>query len=99
MRRHPLPYDPAVAALLALVLLTDARRHTRTTTDGQLILLADQDRTRWDQTEISEGLALIRAALEQRPPTRYALMAALAAAHPPAPPWEAPDWQDITHPH
>jgi RNA polymerase sigma factor (sigma-70 family) len=96
MLRHLLPDDPAVAALLALVLLTDARRHTRTTTDGQLILLADQDRTRWDQTEISEGLALIRAALEQRPPTRYALMAAIAAVHAAAPRWEATDWQKIT---
>jgi RNA polymerase sigma-70 factor (ECF subfamily) len=96
MLRHLLPDDPAVAGLLALVLLTDARRHTRTTTDGQLILLADQDRTRWDQTEISEGLALIRAALEQRPPTRYALMAAIAAVHAAAPRWEATDWQKIT---
>jgi RNA polymerase sigma-70 factor, ECF subfamily len=96
MLRHLLPDDPAVAALLALVLLTDARRHTRTTTDGQLILLADQDRTRWDQTEISEGLALIRAALEQRPPTRYALMAAIAAVHAAATWWEATDWQKIT---
>jgi RNA polymerase sigma factor (sigma-70 family) len=96
MLRHLLPDDPAVAALLALVLLTDARRHTRTTTDGQLILLADQDRTRWDQTEIGEGLALIRAALEQRPPTRYALMAAIAAVHAAAPRWEATDWQKIT---
>jgi RNA polymerase sigma-70 factor (ECF subfamily) len=85
-----------VAGLLALVLLTDARRHTRTTTDGQLILLADQDRTRWDQTEINEGLALIRAALEQRPPSRYALMAAIAAVHAAAPRWEATDWQKIT---
>ena len=67
MLRHLLPGDPAVAGLLALILLTDARRHARTSTDGQLILLADQDRTRWDQAEISEGLALIRAALEQRP--------------------------------
>jgi RNA polymerase sigma-70 factor (ECF subfamily) len=94
--RHLLPDNPAVAGLLALVLLTDARRHTRTTTDGQLILLADQDRTRWDQTEINEGLALIRAALEQRPPSRYALMAAIAAVHAAAPRWEATDWQKIT---
>ncbi len=96
MLRHLLPGDPAVAGLLALILLTDARRHARTSTDGQLILLADQDRTRWDHAEINEGLALIRAALEQRPPTRYALMAAIAAVHATAPRWEATDWQKIT---
>src|SRR6516162_632279 len=96
MLRHLLPDDPAVAGLLALILLTDARRHTRTTTDGRLLLLADQDRTRWDRAEIGEGLALIRAALEQRPPTRYALMAAIAAVHAAAPRWEATDWQQIT---
>jgi RNA polymerase sigma-70 factor (ECF subfamily) len=96
MLRQLLPRDPAVAGLLALILLTDARRHTCTTTDGRLLLLADQDRTRWDRAEIGEGLALIRAALEQRPPTRYALMAAIAAVHAAAPRWEATDWQQIT---
>jgi RNA polymerase sigma factor (sigma-70 family) len=96
MLRQLLPDDPAVAGLLALILLTDARRHTRTTTDGRLVLLADQDRARWDRAEIGEGLALIRAALEQRPPTRYALMAAIAAVHAAAPRWEATDWQQIT---
>jgi len=96
MLRQLLPDDPAVAALLALILLTDARRHTRTAADGQLILLAEQDRSRWDRAEINEGLALIRAALEQRPPTRYALMAAIAAVHAAAPRWEATDWQQIT---
>jgi len=93
--RQLLPEDPAVAGLLALILLTDARRHTRTTADGGLVLLAEQDRTRWDRAEIGEGLALIRTALEQRPPTRYALMAAIAAVHAAAPRWEATDWQQI----
>jgi len=96
MLRQLLPDDPAVAGLLALILLTDARRHTRTATGGQLILLAEQNRSRWDRAEINEGLALIRAALEQRPPTRYALMAAIAAVHAAAPRWEATDWQQIT---
>jgi RNA polymerase sigma-70 factor (ECF subfamily) len=96
MLRQLLPGDPTVAGLLALILLTDARRNTRTTTDGRLILLAEQDRTRWNQAEISEGLALIRAALERRPPTRYALMAAIAAVHAAAPKWQATDWQQIT---
>ena len=96
MLRQLLPDDPAAAGLLALILLTDARRHTRTTTDGRLVLLADQDRTRWDRAEIGEGLALIQAALERRPPSRYALMAAIAAVHAAAPRWEATDWQQIT---
>jgi RNA polymerase sigma-70 factor (ECF subfamily) len=95
MLRQLLPGDPAVAGLLALILLTDARRHTRTTADGRLLLLAEQDRTRWDRAEIDEGLALIRTALERRPPTRYALMAAIAAVHAAAPRWEATDWQQI----
>ena len=96
MLRHLLPDDPAVAGLLALILLTDARRHTRTATDGRLLLLAEQDRTHWDRAEINEGLDLIRAALERRPPTRYALMAAIAAVHAEAPRWEATDWRQIT---
>jgi predicted RNA polymerase sigma factor len=97
MPRRLLPGSQAVAGLLALILLTDARRHTRTTADGRLLLLlADQDRTRWDRTEINEGLALIRTALEQRPPTRYALMAAIAAVHAAAPRWECTDWRQIT---
>jgi RNA polymerase sigma factor (sigma-70 family) len=96
MLRHLLPDDPAVAGLLALILLTDARRHTRTSADGELLLLSEQDRSRWDRTEISEGLALIRAALAQRPPTRYALMAAIAAVHAEAPRWEVTDWRQIT---
>jgi RNA polymerase sigma-70 factor (ECF subfamily) len=96
MLRQLLPGDPAVAGLLALILLTDSRRHTRTSADGRLLLLAEQDRTRWDRSEIGEGLALIRAALERRPPTRYALMAAIAAVHAAAPRWEATDWQQIS---
>ena len=60
--------SPAVAGLLALILLTDARRHTRTTADGRLLLLAEQDRTRWDRAEIDEGLALVRTALRATAP-------------------------------
>jgi RNA polymerase sigma-70 factor (ECF subfamily) len=96
MLRQLLPDHPGVTGLLALMLLTDARRHTRTTADGRLLLLAEQDRTRWDRAEIDEGLALIGAALQQRPPTRYALMAAIAAVHAAAPRWEATDWEQIT---
>ncbi|MDR2984078.1 MAG: sigma-70 family RNA polymerase sigma factor [Nocardiopsaceae bacterium] len=93
MLRHLLPEDPAVAGLLALILLTDARRLTRTAPDGGLLLISEQDRSRWDRPEIDEGLALIGAALERRPPTRYALMAAIAAVHAEAQRWEATDWQ------
>src|SRR5258708_5602541 len=71
-------------------------RNPRTTADGRLLLLAEQARTRWDRAEINEGLALIRTALEQRTPTRYALMAAIAAVHAAAPRWESTDWQQIT---
>jgi len=95
MLRLLLPDDPMVAGLLALILLTDARRHTRVTAAGQLVVLADQDRARWDHAEISEGLDLIRAALRHRPPARYALMAAIAAVHAAAPRWEATDWRQI----
>jgi RNA polymerase sigma factor (sigma-70 family) len=90
-----LPREPSVAGLLALILLTDARRHTRTTPDGRLLLLAEQDRSQWDRAEIGEGLRLVRMALRHRPPSRYALMAAIAAVHAAAPRWDVTDWQQI----
>ena len=90
-----LPGDADVAGLLALILLTDARRATRLGTDGHLVLLADQDRARWDQDAIHEGLALVREALHRRPPGRFALMAAIAAVHAQAPSWDATDWREI----
>jgi predicted RNA polymerase sigma factor len=93
MLRQLLPGHSAVAGLLALILLTDSRRHTRTSAGGRLLLLAEQDRTRWDRAEIDEGLALIGAALERRLPTRYALMAAIAAVHAAASRWEATGWE------
>lgn len=95
MLRTLLPDDPDVAGLLALVLLTDARRPARTSEDGTLTLLSDQDRTRWDADEISEGLALVRDALARRPPGRFALMAAIAAVHAEAPTWSATDWAEL----
>ncbi len=84
-----------VAGLLALVLLTDARRATRVTADGRLQLLSEQDRTRWDTAAIKEGLALVREALRCRPPGRFALMAAIAAVHAGAPSWESTDWAEL----
>ncbi|HWD53089.1 MAG TPA: DUF6596 domain-containing protein [Acidimicrobiales bacterium] len=93
--RTLLPDDADVAGLLALILLTDARRATRTGDGGELILLADQDRTHWDRAAIGEGIPLVRQALGRRPPGRFALMAAIAAVHAETPSWDATDWQEI----
>lgn len=90
-----LPDDSNVAGLLALILLTDARRPSRVDADGRLVLLADQDRAGWDRSAISEGIALVREALSRRPPGRYCLMAAIAAVHAEAPTFEATDWSEI----
>ncbi|SFO72826.1 RNA polymerase sigma-70 factor, ECF subfamily [Geodermatophilus dictyosporus] len=93
--RGLLPGDPAVAGLLALLLLTDARRETRTGADGRLLLLEEQDRSRWDRAAIAEGVALVREALRARPPSRYALQAAIAAVHAEAPAWADTDWAEV----
>ena len=93
--RTLLPRDPAVAGLLALLLLTDARRETRTGADGRLLLLEDQDRSRWDRPAITEGAALVREALRARPPVRYALQAAIAAVHAESPSWDDTDWREV----
>lgn len=93
--RGLLPTDPDVAGLLALVLLTDTRRATRVGDHGQLVLLADQDRSRWDHSEISEGIALVREARRRRSPGRFPLMAAIAAVHAEAPSWEQTDWAEL----
>jgi RNA polymerase sigma-70 factor (ECF subfamily) len=95
MLRRLLPRDPAVAGLLALLLLTDAHRETRTAADGRLLLLEEQDRSRWDGGAIAEGVTLVREALRARPPSRYALQAAIAAVHAEAPSWERTDWREI----
>jgi predicted RNA polymerase sigma factor len=95
MMRALLPRDPDVAGLLALFLLTDARRATRVGADGRLILLADQDRSLWDRTAIAAGTALLVEALHLALPGRFALQAAIAAVHADAPSWEATDWTEI----
>ncbi len=95
MLRSLLPEDPDVAGVLALILLTDARRPSRTSADGTLTLLPDQDRSQWDADEIAEGLALVREALGRRPPGRFALMAAIAAVHAEAPTWSSTDWAEL----
>jgi RNA polymerase sigma-70 factor (ECF subfamily) len=95
MLRLLLPADPNVAGLLALLVLTDARRATRTDDEGRLLLLADQDRSQWDAAAIGDGVALVREALSIRPPSRYALQAAIAAVHAEAPSWDRTDWAEI----
>ena len=87
--------DPEVAGLLALMLLTDARRPARTDPDGALVPLAEQDRTRWDRALIAEGLDLVAAALERRRVGEYQLQAAIAAAHARAGRYEDTDWSEI----
>ena len=93
--RALLPADADVAGLLALVLLTDARRATRVGPDGRLLLLAEQDRAQWSRESISEGVKLVHEALRRRPPGRFALMAAIAAVHAEAPTWEDTDWNEV----
>ena len=92
MMRALLPDDPDVAALLALILLTDARRETRIAADGRLLLLAEQDRTRWDAAQIAEGIDLVEEALRRRPRSRHTLQAAIAAVHARAGSWPDTDW-------
>jgi predicted RNA polymerase sigma factor len=90
-----LPEDPEVTGLLALMLLTDARRPARTTADGELVPLAEQDRTLWDRRLIAAGVALITAALKQGQIGEYQMQAAIAAVHDQAPRYDATDWSDI----
>jgi predicted RNA polymerase sigma factor len=90
-----LPDDVEVAGLLALMLLTDARRAARTGPDGELIPLTKQDRTRWDQEQISEGVALLTATLPKGPVGTYQLQAAIAAIHDEASRTEDTDWPQI----
>ena len=92
MLRALLPDDADVAALLALILLTDARRETRIAADGRLLLLAEQDRTRWDAAQIAEGIDLVEEALRRRPRSRHTLQAAIAAVHARAGSWPDTDW-------
>jgi RNA polymerase sigma factor (sigma-70 family) len=93
--RDRLPEDGEVAGLLALMLLTDARRPARTRADGALIPLAEQDRTRWDATAIAEGTTLITHSLATAPIGPYQLQAAIAAVHDEAPSCEDTDWAQI----
>jgi len=86
-----MPDEPEVLGLLALMLLHDSRRETRLGEDGIIVLLEDQDRSRWDTDEIEEGRQLAEAALRRRSPGPYQLQAAIAACHT----GEESDWRQI----
>ena len=90
-----LPDEPEASGLLALMVLHDARRDTRTGPTGELVLLEDQDRSRWDRTRIAEGQALVAAALRRGQAGPYQLQAAIAALHDEAESAEATDWPQI----
>jgi RNA polymerase sigma-70 factor (ECF subfamily) len=90
-----LPAERELRGLLALMLLHDARRATRTDEDGAIVLLEDQDRSRWDRAKIAEGSALVEQALRGGLPGIYAVQAAIAALHAQAPTAGATDWPQI----
>jgi RNA polymerase sigma factor (sigma-70 family) len=93
--RRLLPEDPEVAGLLALMLLTDARRPARTRPDGSLVPLEEQDRGKWDRERIAEGVALITETLPRGPVGPYQLQAAINAVHDEAEEMDATDWPQI----
>jgi RNA polymerase sigma-70 factor (ECF subfamily) len=87
-----MPDEPEVAGLVALLLLTESRRASRTRLDGSLVLLGEQDRTRWDRALIQEGQAILRRCLRRNEPGPYQLQAAINAVHADAPTVEETDW-------
>ena len=87
--------DPEALGLLALMLLHDSRRETRTSPDGDVVLLDEQDRSRWDAAQIAEGAGLVERALAQRRVGPYVLQAAIAALHAQAPRAGDTDWNEI----
>jgi len=90
-----MPDEPEVMGLLALVLLIHARSAARTTAAGALVVLADQDRARWDRDLIAEGQAIVRACLRRNQPGPYQIQAAINAVHSDAPTAADTDWQQI----
>ncbi len=91
------PDDAGAVGLLALMLLQDSRRPTRVASDGDLVLLADQERTRWDRTRIEEGARLVGEGLRRSPtrPDRYVVQAAIASCHALAPTYAETDWDAV----
>ena len=90
-----MPDEPEVAGLLALLLLTESRRVSRTRPDRSIVLLGEQDRTRWDRALIGEGQAIVRWCLRRNQPGPYQLQAAINAVHADAPTIEETDWSQI----
>jgi RNA polymerase sigma-70 factor (ECF subfamily) len=90
-----LPDEPEVMGLLALMLLVESRRAARTTPGGDLVLLADQDRGRWDAGLVAEGQAIVRRCLRRNQPGPYQVQAAINAVHSDAPTAAATDWGQI----
>jgi RNA polymerase sigma-70 factor (ECF subfamily) len=90
-----MPDEPEVLGLLALVLLSESRRAARTTPDGSLVRLADQDRSRWDHDLVAEGQAIVRTCLRRNRPGPYQIQAAIHAVHSDAPTAAATDWSQI----
>jgi RNA polymerase sigma-70 factor (ECF subfamily) len=90
-----MPDEPEVAGLLALLLLTESRRSSRTRPDGSLVLLGEQDRTRWDRDLIEEGQAIVRRCLRRNQPGAYQLQAAINAVHADAATINETDWSQI----
>ena len=93
--RELMPDEPEVAGLLALMVLTDARRPARVDDDGVLVTLDEQDRSRWDREKISEGHALVRDCLRRNRPGHYQLLAAVNAVHTDAPTADATRWDEV----
>ena len=90
-----MPDEPEVAGLLALLLLTESRRASRTRPDGSLVLLGEQDRTRWDRALIEDGQTIVRNCLRRNQPGLYQLQAAINAVHADAATLEQTDWAQI----
>lgn len=90
-----MPDEPEAVGLLALMLLTDARRPARFAADGSLVRLADQDRSQWDRDQIADGHDLVRACLRRNQPGPFQIQAAIAAVHADAPTADETDWRQI----
>lgn len=90
-----LPHDGEVTGLLALIVITDARRDARVSGDGELVTLEYQDRSQWSRESINEGLSLVSEAVRRARPGRFTLMAALSAVHASSPRWDETDWREI----
>ena len=95
MLRELMPDSADVRGLHALLLVTDARRATRTDADGRLLRLSEQDRSRWDSAALAEAHEVIVGCLRAGPPGRYVLQAAIAALYAEAPAYDQTDWAQI----